>query len=84
MQAILEWYCEKFKAPSCVCGDQQLEGIDFFETYALVTKWTTFLFMLILENILCLKSKQAVVTATYLHATLGEDEKVFLVSSSAI
>jgi hypothetical protein len=25
---------KKFKARFCVCGDQQLEGIDFFETYA--------------------------------------------------
>ncbi len=34
--------------------------------------------MLILENILGLKSKQADVTAAFLHATLGEDEKVYV------
>ncbi len=34
--------------------------------------------ILILENLLCLKSKQADVTTTFLHATLGEDEKVYM------
>ncbi len=34
--------------------------------------------MLISENLLGLKSKQAYVTAAFLHATLGEDEKVYV------
>ncbi len=34
--------------------------------------------MLILENLLGLKSKQANVTAILLHATLGEDVKVYV------
>ncbi len=34
--------------------------------------------MLILENLLGLKSKQAGVTAAFLHAILGEDEKVYV------
>ncbi len=34
--------------------------------------------MLILKNILGLKSKQADVTAAFLHATLEEDEKVYV------
>ncbi len=29
---------KKFKACYCACGDQQLEGIDFFETYAPVVQ----------------------------------------------
>ncbi len=33
--------------------------------------------MFVLENLLGLKSKQADGTATFLHATLGEDEKVY-------
>ncbi len=69
---------KKFKACFCVCGDQQLEGIDFFETYAPVVQWTTVCLMLILENLLGLKSNQADVTAAFLHATLGEDEKVYV------
>jgi hypothetical protein len=31
---------KKFKARFCACRDQQMEGIDFFETYAPVVQWT--------------------------------------------
>ena len=31
----------KFKARFCARDDQQLEGVDFFETYAPVLQWTT-------------------------------------------
>ncbi|EJK76700.1 hypothetical protein THAOC_01524 [Thalassiosira oceanica] len=40
---------KKFKARFCARGDQQLEGADFFETYAPVVQWTTVRLMLILE-----------------------------------
>ncbi len=43
---------KKFKACFCARGDQQLEGIDFFETYAPVVQWTTVHLILILENLL--------------------------------
>ena len=56
----------------------QLEGIDFFETYAPVVQWNTVRLMLILEVLLGLKSKQGDVTAAFLHANLGKDEKVFM------
>ena len=69
---------KKFKARFCARGDQQLEGIDFFETYAPVVQWTTVRMMLILEILLNLKSKQGDVTAAFLHAKLGEDEKVYV------
>ena len=69
---------KKFKARFCARGDQQLEGIDFFETYAPVVQWTTVRMMLILEILLNLKSKQGDVTAAFLHAELGEDEKVYV------
>ncbi len=68
---------KKFKARFCARGDQQLEGIDFFETYAPVVQWTTVRLLLILEILLNLKSKQGDVTAAFLHAPL-EDEKVFV------
>ena len=69
---------KKFKACFCARGDIQLEGINFFEMYAPVVQWTTARLMLILEVLLGLKSKQDDVTAAFLHANLGEDEKVFV------
>jgi hypothetical protein len=38
-------------------GDQQLEGIDLFETYDPVAQWTTVRMMLVLKILLKLKSK---------------------------
>ena len=69
---------KKFKARFCARGDQQIEGVDFFETYAPVVQWTTVRLMLILEVLLDLKSKQGDVTAAFLHADLGEDEEVYV------
>ncbi len=73
MQVIL-----KVKACCCACGDQQLEGIDFFETYSPVLHWTMDPLMLILENPISLKSKKADFTATFLHDILEEDDKVYV------
>ena len=49
-----------------------------FKTYAPVVQWTTVILMLILEVLLGLKSKQGDITAAFLHADLGKDEKVFV------
>ncbi len=46
---------KKFKARVCARGDQQLEGIEFFETYASVVQWTTIRLMFVLEFLLGLK-----------------------------
>ncbi len=59
-------------------GFQQLEGIDFFETYALVVQWTTIGLMFILEIPLGLKSMQGDVTCAFLHADLEENETVYV------
>lgn len=69
---------KKFKGRFCARGDQQIEGVDFFETYAPVVQWTTIRLMLVLEVLLDLKSKQGDVTAAFLHATMGENENVFV------
>ena len=57
----LKFLCDgllkKSKAWFCARGDQQIEGIDFGETYAPVVKWTTICLMLILEVLLELNSK---------------------------
>ncbi|KAL7460450.1 LOW QUALITY PROTEIN: hypothetical protein ACHAXS_000904 [Conticribra weissflogii] len=68
----------KVKACCCACGDQQLEWIDFFETYSPVLHWTMYPLMLILENPISLKSKKADFTATFLHDILEEDDKVYV------
>lgn len=66
---------KKFKARFCARGDMQLEGIDFFETYAPVVQWTTICLMFILEVLLDLKSKQeGDVTCAFLHADLAPEE----------
>ena len=69
---------KEFKAGFCARGDQQLQGIDFFETYAPVVQWTSVRMMLILEILMNLKSKQSDVTAAFLHANLTPEEKVFV------
>ena len=69
---------KKFKGRFCARGDQQIEGVDYFETYAPVVQWTTVRLMLILEVLLGLKSKQGDVTAAFLHADLGKDEEVYV------
>jgi hypothetical protein len=69
---------KKFKARFCARGDQQLHGIDFFETYAPVVQWTTIRLMFVLEVLLGLKSLQGDITCAFLHADLEENEKVYV------
>jgi len=66
------------KSRFCARRDQQLEGIDFFETYAPVVQWTTIRLMFILEILLGLKSMQGDVTCAFLHADLEENETVYV------
>ncbi len=68
----------KFKTRFCACGDQQLEGFDFFETYAPVVQWTTMCLMFILEILLGLKSMQGDVNCAFLHADLKENKTVYV------
>ncbi len=56
---------KKFKARFCARGDQQLKGINLFETYAPVVQWTTIRLMFILEILLGLKSMQGDVTCAF-------------------
>ncbi len=69
---------KKFKARFCARGDMQLEGIDFFETYAPVVQWTTVRLLLIREVLLGLKSKQGDITAAFLHANIPEVQNVYV------
>ena len=63
---------KKFKARFCARGDRQIEGINYFETYAPVVMWVTIRLLLILECLLGLVSKQGDVTCAFLHAHLPE------------
>jgi hypothetical protein len=41
---------KKFKAHFCIRGDMQVEGVDFFETWAPVVQWTMVLSMMVLAT----------------------------------
>ena len=68
----------KFKPRFCERGDQQLEVIDLFETYASVMQWTTVKSMFILEVLLGLKSNQGNVTAEFTHVDIPDNDKVYI------
>lgn len=63
----------KLKARFCVRGDMQIEGIDYFDTYAPVVNWQTVRLMLILSIILGLQTKQVDYTAAFVHADIDRD-----------
>eukprot|EP00804_Cyclotella_cryptica_P016318 CCRYP_009889-RC/>CCRYP_009889-RC protein AED:0.21 eAED:0.80 QI:0/0/0/1/0/0/3/0/571 len=69
---------KKFKARFCVRGDMQIEGVDFFKTWAPVVQWTTVRSMMILATRLNLVSAQADTTAAFVHAPLGPDEHIYV------
>ena len=62
----------------CDHGDQQLDGVDFFEIYAPVLKCSTIRLMLILEVLLELESKQGNVLVVFIHANVEEGGKKML------
>ena len=59
---------KKLKARLCVRGDQQLEGLDFFDTYSPVVGWSTIRLLLIMSIILDLDTKQVDYTLAFVHA----------------
>jgi hypothetical protein len=63
----------KFKARFCARGDQQVAGIDFFDTFAPVINWTSVRLLLILSAILGLATKQVDYTAAFVHAPIDKD-----------
>jgi hypothetical protein len=63
----------KLKARFCVHGDKQVEGVDYFDTYAPVVTWTIVQILLIMSSILGLATTQVDYTAAFVHADVGED-----------
>ena len=68
----------KFKSRFCAIGNQKIDEVDYFETYAPVFMWKTISIMLILECLLDLKSKQGDVNCAFLHSHLPEEETVYV------
>ena len=64
---------KKFKARWCIRGDRQIEGVDFFETYAPVVSWSTVRLLLILSIVLGLATKQVDYTLAFVQADLNEE-----------
>ena len=64
---------KKLKARFCARGDRQIEGVDYFDTFAPVVSWTTVRLMLILSVILDLRTQQADYTAAFVHAPIDKD-----------
>eukprot|EP00956_Cyclotella_meneghiniana_P031963 scaffold85834_cov44-Cyclotella_meneghiniana.AAC.4 len=69
---------KKFKARFCVRGDRQIEGVDFFETWAPVVQWTTVRAMIILAAKQKIFTAQADLTAAFVHAPLAENEHIYV------
>jgi hypothetical protein len=69
---------KKFKARFCIRGDKQIEGVDFFETWAPVVQWPTVRTLMILATKLELFTAQADITAAFVHAELDEGEEIYV------
>jgi hypothetical protein len=63
----------KLKARICARGFEQIEGIDYFETYAPVVQWMTVRVILIMTILLHLENKQIDYTAAFLQAPIDHD-----------
>jgi hypothetical protein len=60
----------KLKARFCARGDQQIEGLAFFETFAPVVAWETIIIMLIMSIIFDLATLKVDYTAAFVHADI--------------
>ena len=59
-------------------GDQQIKGVDYFETYAPVVQWSTVRMAMTLAANLGLKSKQVDYTNAFVQADLPPGEEVYI------
>ena len=62
----------KLKARFCVRGDQQIDGVDVFDTFAPVAQWVTIRIMLLMSIVLELVTVQVDYIAAFLHAPIKE------------
>ena len=68
----------KLKSRLCVRGDQQIEGVDFFDTFAPVVQWSTVRMMFILSLQLGLASTQVDYVSAFCQAPIEEEVYVAL------
>ena len=70
------WYpdgaLKKYKVRFCVRGDQQINGLDMFDTYAPVVSGITIRLLLVLSLILNLEPQQVDYTHTFCQAPLDQ------------
>ena len=66
----------KYKARFCVRGDMQVEGEDYFESYAPVVQWSTVRLMLILSMVYGMETRQVDYVNAFAQADL--DEEVYI------
>ena len=63
----------KLKARFCVRGDKQIEGVDYFDTFAPVVQWSTVRLLLVLSVSLGLATKQVDYVSAFCQAPIEED-----------
>ena len=63
----------KLKARLCARGFEQVEGRDYFETYAPVVQWLTVRLILVMTIIMGLENKQIDYTAAFVQAPIDTD-----------
>ena len=63
----------KLKARFCASGDKQIEGIDYFETFAPVVNWQAVRIMLALSIVLGLSTKRVDYTDVFVHTPIHRD-----------
>jgi hypothetical protein len=69
---------KKLRSRFCVRGDQQVEGVDYFESYAPVVQWSTVRVVFIMVIIYGLISRQVDFQNAFCQSTLGEHEHVYV------
>jgi hypothetical protein len=60
----------KLKARFCARGYEQIEGVDYYETFAPVVNWTTVRFLLMMSILLGLETKQVDCVAAFVQADI--------------
>lgn len=68
----------KLKARFCVRGDKQVEGVDYFESYAPVVQWSTVRILLIATMMYGLETRQVDFNNAFAQAAFDEEVYVEL------